>query len=424
MNLSIKKLLRVFVFTLTTCTFLYIFYGLTLSYSIDILKYSNVLKYALFFVFIIAFVLSIFFNKSRVFLILLLLLLLYISTSSFFLNFLDVSFFLPAVNIFIFKILIILFNIIIISLYREKGIFTSWGLRRTFFIIIQVYIYYYIIRKNVLSEKIMKYFNENFLELGVLNNLPNILLILLFLSLSVLLIRLKHNEDYAFLSILIHIFVLFFYLENYQEFFLIMFKFLSVLFLVIGIIRDSYSMAYLDQLTGLPGRRALEEEILKLGSTYSIGMLDIDFFKKFNDKYGHDIGDEVLKMVASRMKKTKGGAKVFRYGGEEFTIVFSNKGVEKAYHNLDELRKDIANNPFIIRNKNRTKDTFKKRKGYKKRKKYKKIKTLVGGEKVKITVSIGVAEKLDKHKNANEVIKDADKALYKAKKKGRNCVLS
>lgn len=86
-------------------------------------------------------------------------------------------------------------------------------------------------------------------------------------------------------------------------------------------------MAYQDELTSLPGRRALKEYLLKLGSEYTIAMFDIDHFKKFNDTHGHDVGDQVLRMVASKLATVSGRGKSFRYGGEEFTLVFSEKSL-------------------------------------------------------------------------------------------------
>lgn len=77
--------------------------------------------------------------------------------------------------------------------------------------------------------------------------------------------------------------------------------------LVTSIIQDSYSMAFTDELTGLPSRRALKQDMMKLGMNYVIAMLDIDHFKKFNDTYGHDTGDEALKLVASVIKDVTGG---------------------------------------------------------------------------------------------------------------------
>ena len=71
-----------------------------------------------------------------------------------------------------------------------------------------------------------------------------------------------------------------------------------------AVIQGSWSMAYLDELTGLPGRRPLEEQMRQLGGRYAIAMVDVDHFKHFNDRYGHDVGDQVLRFVASRLQRT------------------------------------------------------------------------------------------------------------------------
>ena len=99
----------------------------------------------------------------------------------------------------------------------------------------------------------------------------------------------------------------------------------AALCLVWGLLRSSHAMAYRDELTGLPGRRALNERLKMLGGNFTIAMLDVDHFKRFNDTYGHDVGDEVLKLVASRIRRVGGGGTAYRYGGEEFCIVFPRK---------------------------------------------------------------------------------------------------
>ena len=73
------------------------------------------------------------------------------------------------------------------------------------------------------------------------------------------------------------------------------------LILVAGLIQASYYMAYRDQLTGLSARRALNEALQRVGGQYTVAMVDIDHFKKFNDRYGHDVGDQVLRMVAAKL---------------------------------------------------------------------------------------------------------------------------
>ena len=141
-------------------------------------------------------------------------------------------------------------------------------------------------------------------------------------------------------------------------------------------------------------------------------MLDVDHFKRFNDTYGHDVGDQVLMMVAGKLRDVGGGGKVYRYGGEEFTIVFPGRRIADVVPHLEELRKVIAGYRLHLRGSDRPRDSRsgKERRG-------------AGGERatVSVTVSIGVAENGD-GLGAVEVIKAADRALYKAKNQGRNKV--
>src|SRR5690606_25573480 len=116
----------------------------------------------------------------------------------------------------------------------------------------------------------------------------------------------------------------------------------AALILCVAILLDSYHMAYRDELTGIPARRALNQLLLSLGSRYTIAMLDVDHFKKFNDTHGHDVGDQVLKMVAHKIADVKGGGKGFRYGGEEFTIVFPGKTIQQAEEHLEAVREAIG----------------------------------------------------------------------------------
>ncbi len=150
----------------------------------------------------------------------------------------------------------------------------------------------------------------------------------------------------------------------------------------------------------MPSRRSLNEDMLALEGTYVIAMLDVDFFKKFNDTYGHDAGDDVLRLIAGVMKNFKAG-KSFRYGGEEFTILFPNKSLAEAIPALEKLRESIAKCKFALRGSSSKK---------------------AAERKLNITVSIGVAESNHKLASPEEVIKAADTALYRAKDNGRNCV--
>lgn len=183
---------------------------------------------------------------------------------------------------------------------------------------------------------------------------------------------------------------------------------LSVYFLL-SVIAGAYFLAYRDELTGLPSRRALYQMALSLGRKYSVAMMDIDHFKKFNDTYGHDVGDQVLKLVATKLAKVKSGGRVFRYGGEEFTVIFPRKNAEQTFDELEKLRESIASYKIVIRQPDR------KGKENRKGKKSDNTKT------VSVTISIGVASRLPKQK-FDQVMKASDEKLYKAKHNGRNNV--
>ena len=184
---------------------------------------------------------------------------------------------------------------------------------------------------------------------------------------------------------------------------------LMIMHYLLAVVVDSYFLAYRDELTALPSRRALNQLALSLGRKYTLAMLDIDHFKKFNDTYGHDIGDQVLKLVASKLAQVKASGKVFRYGGEEFTIVFSGKTTEQALPALEAVRQAVEDYKIVIRQEQR------KTKQARTNKKSSENKT------VSVTISIGLAARASKL-SFEQTLKLADQALYRAKKSGRNKV--
>jgi diguanylate cyclase (GGDEF)-like protein len=187
-----------------------------------------------------------------------------------------------------------------------------------------------------------------------------------------------------------------------------------MLMIASAVAHEAYQMAFRDELTGLPGRRALNERMQRLGRSYVIAMTDVDHFKKINDTYGHDVGDQVLRLVASRLSKVAGGGRAYRYGGEEFALVFVGKTAEECRPHVEAVREVIATYVMHLRDPHsRPQDD------------------LVGRErragsssaKVSVTISIGVAERQPEHPNPEAVLKSADQALYSAKGAGRNCVV-
>lgn len=164
------------------------------------------------------------------------------------------------------------------------------------------------------------------------------------------------------------------------------------------VIAESHRMAYRDELTQLPSRRALNEAMLALPRHYGIAMLDVDHFKKFNDSYGHEKGDVVLQQVAKVLQRYSGSAAVFRYGGEEFTLLFKGRALEHALERLEQVREDIHAQTLDVSTEKKDKH-------------------------VSVSASIGFAT-VRPGETPTEVIKRADDLLYKAKRKGRNCVVS
>jgi len=205
--------------------------------------------------------------------------------------------------------------------------------------------------------------------------------------------------------------------------------FAAAAFILAGaIVEASYLLAYQDELTGVPSRRAFQESLLRLEPVYSIAMVDIDHFKRCNDTYGHDTGDQVLRLVAGRLARVPGGGQPYRYGGEEFAIVFPGKTTNEVLPHLEELRSRIESSSFRFRGSERRQEPrgFDRREpGARRRTRGKAIRDLakaVAATELSVTASIGVATSGTKSSTPEEVIKAADKALYRAKASGRNRV--
>ena len=188
---------------------------------------------------------------------------------------------------------------------------------------------------------------------------------------------------------------------------------MGMLLIIAALVQESFDLAFRDELTGLPGRRALNEYLGRLGSQYTIAMVDVDHFKKFNDTYGHDAGDHVLRLVAFRLAEVGDGGRAFRYGGEEFALVFSGRSVASCRDAAEAVRLAVEQARMQLRDnasRERDDEAGRSRRGQ-------------GGQgaTVQVTVSMGMA---DQRAGANPkaVIKAADAALYAAKAAGRNCV--
>jgi len=168
---------------------------------------------------------------------------------------------------------------------------------------------------------------------------------------------------------------------------------------------QSLELAVTDQLTGLHNRRymsgqlkALVERAGRGGEPVSVLAIDIDHFKKINDSFGHDVGDEVLREFAVRLaSNVRGMDLAVRQGGEEFLVVMPDTQIEDAHRIAERIRLHVAGWPFRI---------------------------MGGTEALSVTISIGVATTLPGELRPDGLLKRADKAMYEAKTSGRNRVVA
>ncbi len=312
-------------------------------------------------------------------------------------------------------VLLIPVNILLFTLMRERGLFSTVGRLRLVFLAAQAAGALWLFRKHFVD--ILPYIASSYTQLPIFSNLlvPQPALLagaLCFLAIALLVLRRQAPIDSGMLGALSAFLIACNWLTTRDIH--AAYSTAGALIITLSVLRDSYNMAFRDDLTGIPSRRSLNESLHGLGRRYTVAMIDVDHFKRFNDTYGHDVGDQVLKMVARKMMNVGGGGRAYRYGGEEFTIIFSGRRAEDALPHLEELRVAIADYRLALRSGERPKD---KRQG-----KGQRGSSAARGEGAyaSVTVSIGVAESGEELKNAVGVMKAADEALYKAKNRGRN----
>src|SRR5258708_18747016 len=140
-------------------------------------------------------------------------------------------------------------------------------------------------------------------------------------------------------------------------------------------------------------------------------MVDVDHFKRFNDTFGHDVGDHVLRMVAAKLATVQGGGRSYRYGGEEFAILFPGRDLEEVLPALDALREAVADTAFTVRRRLRPR-----------RKPDAPRHSRSTRSQVSITISIGAPPPGGRPTTPSHVIHPAPPPLYQAKESGRNRV--
>jgi len=193
----------------------------------------------------------------------------------------------------------------------------------------------------------------------------------------------------------------------------------SAMTLAWAVMESSWRSANIDELTGLPGRRSLKLHLDRLGLPYALAVADLDHFKRINDRYGHEVGDQILRFVAAHLRRV-GLGRAYRQGGEEFAIVYEGDDFDAFVSAVKDLRVEIGERKFGIRRRGRPRKIAPggdRRKG---------PRTTAGDRvrvaNIKVTISIGVAPWTADSASPHEVLDNADKALYRAKKAGRNRV--
>ena len=406
MKVDIRKLINVTILPIVLLSTSYFFIPQLSQPLPHILQ--TLLPYLPFIIFIIGMGLSWIFHHSREFNLFLLFTIIYISLNKYIWN--------PELKVdvhiaYLLLVALVPVNYLLNFLLKERGILNQFGIRRFVWLAIQLYGIAWVLEHPY--PPLNEYLIFSLLKLSIFKStaISQPLLIFILATSLVLLIRLLQTSSILVSGTLSSLIAVTSALHFYQQPQLAtLFIILAGLLIISSIIINAYSLAYLDELTNLPSRRAMVQNISTLGKRYSIAMVDVDHFKKFNDKHGHDIGDQVLKKLASQLRQVRGG-KAFRYGGEEFTVIFPNKTISEARIFCNELCKNVENSPFILRNKKRPKSI-----------KHTSKKKTRDGIPLTITISIGLAERSADLTTSDKVIKQADRALYKAKKNGRNQV--
>jgi diguanylate cyclase (GGDEF)-like protein len=347
--------------------------------------------------------------------------------------FISMRFYPGALNNWIYEayIFLIPLNLLICSILIRRHIFTSTGFFTVLFFLFQIASVALLCKQVDFSSDLVEYIDQfspfasiklddftsklqSFLKsesiIG-LKHMPTPAVITFSCAIALLSFRFLRSRDILLAGYIGCMAALFLSaLANQPEPASIVFHITAGLILIVTNVEASFFMAFNDELTGLPSRRSLNDTLLNLGKKYAIAMMDIDRFKRFNDRYGHKTGDDVLKIVATRLKQISGKAKVFRYGGEEFTAVFPGKSAKESFSHLESFRKSLESARIVVRERARKGKTAVNRgRGPKAQQK-----------QVKVTISIGVSEPGKANLTPEKVIKAADKALYKAKRAGRN----
>ncbi|PLX16146.1 MAG: hypothetical protein C0601_11010 [Candidatus Muiribacterium halophilum] len=395
-----KKLSDIFFyfFSFLICILVFYFSDLHFDYF---KKLGGVVRQAFIFLpfvfFFICLFISSHFNKTRIFFISLLQVLIYI-----------LMLFFKEKTSHILIIWFLLLDFIFFRYTRDSGILTLPGIFKFIFIAAQSSVLFFY--SGIIEKKAFITINSiplNSLDLITKVSILNSLFLMIILT---MLYFFRKNGGFNFTRsfsadlILLFSLLTFLSLTNTSlgkyKYLISLTMNISSLLLIISLYFSTWDKVFTDELTGLLNRRAFDATCSKLGKKYTMTMMDIDHFKNFNDKYGHQAGDEVLQFVSGILKKNSFG-RCYRYGGEEFVVITPGKEGSQVLPHADFFRRSVEGSSYTL-----TKGKNDK----------------IPGKKVNVTISLGIACSSSFRTDPVEVIQAADAALYRAKKKGRNRV--
>lgn len=299
-------------------------------------------------------------------------------------------------------------NFFINCIIQERGILTKQSLYLTVFLFAEIIfmIWFVYSAPQLLKDYLFyPYFLISWLEMTQIYQSTLLLLLIALLVLLIKAIRTPRVVNSGFLGALIAVTLALHFIN--APITSMMFYTVACLIMILALSLDNFHLTKIDVLTELPGKRAFRKKLLTMKNHYCIAILDIDQFSKTNKKYGLDICNQILRMIASRSRDMGRKGLAYRYAGEEFAIIFYDMKLNEAHMYLGRLCNSIANEPFLLR---------RKRRPY--------FKPLVLpihtiAKPVHVSVTVGVAEKQSHHKNPVEVLRTAKDALNRAKLQAR-----
>ena len=386
-----------------------------LSRILDEWTYRIVLKTALFTISAISLFLCLWFKQEKPFFLLFLTMFAYLLIDYFSTHQYDNNYY----TLVAYPLMCILYpiNLCLLTDVKTNDLFLKSFIRKTIILLIEFFCIYFLtyFLPSLLGDRLNLIFQMNVSKIlnfsfGLFPSkliMPPISFLIFIGYFTICAWRFKKAMDYihtAFLSVFILTFVSFYFISDSMI--------PTILFLsatgcvLLALLQTSHTMAFLDELTNIPGRRALMNTLRQLeNQNYTFAMIDIDFFKRLNDSYGHEVGDQGLRMISARLTQHVRSGHLFRYGGEEFVLLYPHKRLEEVLDEIEETRELISTSDFLLRPKKRIHLNTIEKYPYM--------------ASIKITLSVGVSEKTD-NETGDDVMNIADQALYKAKQTGRN----